>query len=198
MRYFHTQIWHDKVICTIQRTSPQVTPEDRKEKHTEAKTQVDDKEPAVSLTSCSYSMYPNPLGFPALLVTSRISLILPCCNKKNALYLSVSVCTGPSHVTWSSEPREGPATCKAKVVPSFLSYFKTLSIGPVPEIEPATSCSAVKRSTDWANPAAVKNINSNPLLLWTLTVYCQEPIIRSLHLCYNFESTFPVFLFLEL
>ena len=82
MRYFHTQIWHDKVICTIQRTSPQVTPEDRKEKHTEAKTQVDDKEPAVSLTSCSYSMYPNPLGFPALLVTSRISLILPCCNKK--------------------------------------------------------------------------------------------------------------------
>ena len=112
--------------------------------------------------------------------------------------MSVSVCTGPSHVTWSSEPREGPATCKAKVVPSFLSYFNTLSIGPVPEIEPATSCSAVKRSTDWANPAAVKNINSNPLLLWTLTVYCQEPIIRSLHLCYNFESNFPVFLFLEL
>ena len=31
--------------------------------------------------------------------------------------------------------------------------FKTLSIGPAPEIEPATSCSAVKRSTDWANPA---------------------------------------------
>ena len=52
---------------------------------------MDDKEPAVSLTSCSYSMYPNPLGFPALLVTSRISLILPCCNNKNALYLSVNV-----------------------------------------------------------------------------------------------------------
>ena len=33
--------------------------------------------------------------------------------------------------------------------------FKTLSIGPALGIEPATSRSAVKRSTDWANPAAV-------------------------------------------
>ena len=37
-------------------------------------------------------------------------------------------------------------------VPSFLSYFKTRSIGPVSGIEPATFHSAVKRSTDWANP----------------------------------------------
>ena len=37
-------------------------------------------------------------------------------------------------------------------VPLFLSYFKTLSIGLAPGIEPATSRSAVKRSTDWANP----------------------------------------------
>ena len=59
------------------------------------------------------------------------------------------------HFTWSSEPREGPAACRAKEVPSFLSYFKTLSISPAPGIEPATSRSAVKRSTDWANPAAV-------------------------------------------
>ena len=51
----------------------------------------------------------------------------------------------------SSEPREGLACCSAKGVPSFLGYFKTLSIGPVPGIEPATSRSAVKRSTDWAN-----------------------------------------------
>ena len=36
-----------------------------------------------------------------------------------------------------------------------LSYFKTLSIGPTPGIESATFRSAVKRSTDWANPAAV-------------------------------------------
>jgi len=39
---------------------------------------------------------------------------------------------------------------------SFLSYFKTRSIDPAPGIEPATSRSAVKRSTDWPNPAAVK------------------------------------------
>ena len=49
----------------------------------------------------------------------------------------------PHHFTWSSEPREGLACCSAKGVPSFLGYFKTLSIGPVPGIEPATSCSAV-------------------------------------------------------
>ena len=33
---------------------------------------------------------------------------------------------------WSSEPREGPAACIAMGVPSFLSYFKILSIGPPP------------------------------------------------------------------
>ena len=49
---------------------------------------------------------------------------------------------------WSSEPREGLAACSAKGVPSFLSYFKTLSTGSLaPGIEPATFCSTVKRST---------------------------------------------------
>ena len=33
------------------------------------------------------------------------------------------------HFTWSSEPREGLTACCAKRVPSFLSYFKTLSTG---------------------------------------------------------------------
>ena len=33
---------------------------------------------------------------------------------------------------WPSEPREGPAACRAKGVPSFLSYFKTLSISLAP------------------------------------------------------------------
>ena len=47
------------------------------------------------------------------------------------------------HFTWSSEPREGLACCSAKGVPSFLGYFKTLSIGPAPGIEPATSRYAV-------------------------------------------------------
>ena len=37
---------------------------------------------------------------------------------------------------------------RAKEVPSFLSYFKTLSIVPASGIEPATSRSAVKRSTN--------------------------------------------------
>jgi len=41
----------------------------------------------------------------------------------------------------------------AKVIPSFLSYFKILSIGPGPRIEPTTSRSSVTRFTDWANPA---------------------------------------------
>ena len=36
------------------------------------------------------------------------------------------------------------AVCMAKAAPSFLSYFKTLSIGPVPGIKPTTSHSAVK------------------------------------------------------
>ena len=51
---------------------------------------------------------------------------------------------------------EGLAACSAKGVPSFLSYFKTLSICPVPGNELATSRSAVKRSTDIANPDVVK------------------------------------------
>ena len=40
--------------------------------------------------------------------------------------------------------------------PSFLSYFKTMSIGAAPWIESTTSCSAVKCSNNWANPATVK------------------------------------------
>ena len=50
---------------------------------------------------------------------------------------------GDRHFTWSSEPPEGLAVCSAKEVPSFLSYFKTLSVGPIPGIEPVTYCSAV-------------------------------------------------------
>ena len=67
-------------------------------------------------------------------------------QKQNALYLSVNVFSTKvligdtifyvsywrrdRHFTWSSEPREGLAAGKAKEVPSFLSYFKTLSNGP--------------------------------------------------------------------
>ena len=48
--------------------------------------------------------------------------------------------------TSSSEPREGLAFCRAEAVPSFLSYFKTLSIGQVPSLEPVISGIIVKRS----------------------------------------------------
>ena len=47
-----------------------------------------------------------------------------------------------------SHARVQPLVASAKEAPSFLSYFKTLSIGPVVEIESATSRSPVKRSTD--------------------------------------------------
>ena len=80
-------------------------------------------------------------------------------NNINALYLSVNVFSTKAligdtifyvsnwrpdhHFTWSSEPHEGLACCSAKGVPSFLGYFKTLSIGPAPGIEPVTSRSVV-------------------------------------------------------
>ena len=80
------------------------------------------------------------------------------------------------HFTLSSEPREGLNACRAKEVPSFLSYFKTLSIGPAPKNEPTTSRSAVKRSTDWPNPAAAKVRTFShwisSLLLKTVEVIC--------------------------
>ena len=39
---------------------------------------------------------------------------------------------------WSSEPRESLAACRTKAVPSFLSYFKTLSIAR--GVTPGNSC----------------------------------------------------------
>ena len=54
------------------------------------------------------------------------------------------------HFMWLSKPL---LEVYAKGVPSFLSYFKTLSTGPALGIQPLTSCSAVKCSTDWAYPA---------------------------------------------
>ena len=47
---------------------------------------------------------------------------------------------------WLSEPRE----------PSFLCYFKTLTIGPVPGIEPSTFRFTVKLSAHLTNPATVQ------------------------------------------
>ena len=62
--------------------------------------------------------------------------------------MNVSYWRQDRHLTWSSKPREGLAACSAKEVLSFLSNFKTLSIGLVPGIEPATSRSSVQHSID--------------------------------------------------
>ena len=64
------------------------------------------------------------------------------------MYLARKCWRPDRHFMWSSEPHKGPAPCRAKAVPSFLSYFKTVSIGLAPGIEPATSRSTVKHSTD--------------------------------------------------
>ena len=71
------------------------------------------------------------------------------------LFLRLHLETGPPfYVVIRATQRS--SLLKAKGVTSFLSYFKTLSIGPAPGIEPATSHSAVKRFTNGANTAAVK------------------------------------------
>ena len=90
-------------------------------------------------------------------VPTKISGILSW--RESALFFLLQLKIGAPFYG-SSKPREGLAACSAKGVPSFPSYFKTVSIGPVPGIEPATSRSAVKRSTDWANLAAVKCASS--------------------------------------
>ena len=70
-------------------------------------------------------------------------------------YFYVSNWKRDRHFTRSSEPREGLAACTAKAVPLFLSHFKTLTIGPASEIEPATPCSAVLS----ANLAALRRLH---------------------------------------
>ena len=55
---------------------------------------------------------------------------------------------GTAILRGESEPREGLAAFSSRGVPSFLSYFKTQSIGLAPGIELSTSLPAVKLSTD--------------------------------------------------
>ena len=55
----------------------------------------------------------------------------------------------------SSKPCADLTVCRTKTVPSFPSYFKTLNVGPVPEIEPLTSHSTVKCYTTRTNPATI-------------------------------------------
>ena len=71
-----------------------------------------------------------------------------------APYLSVNVFSTKvliGYTIFTSPTGEGTAISRghpSNEVPSFLSYFKTLSIGSTPGIEPATSRSAAKLSTD--------------------------------------------------
>ena len=90
-------------------------------------------------------------------------------REKKALYLSVNVfrsrkCslgtlflfllleTGPSfYVVIPAAQRFSRLQCKGTTFISQL-FIEDRKSGTVPGIEPATSRSAVKRSTDWANP----------------------------------------------
>ena len=106
------------------------------------------------------------------------------------------------HLTWSLEPREGSAAWSAKILPSFFSYFKTLSNGPTPGIEPATSRSAVMRSTDWANPACSfrdskqcktsKYVHRNtPLQDWRVSAaWCSQINHYTVVLSYRFRPVY--------
>ena len=70
-------------------------------------------------------------------------------------YFCVSSLGQDRHFMQSSKPCADLTVCRTKTVPSFLSYFKTVSVGPGPEIEPLTSHSAVKCYTTWTNPATI-------------------------------------------
>ena len=60
-----------------------------------------------------------------------------------------------------SEPCQGSAVYRTKEVPSFLKYYKTLSMGPPSlGIEPTTFRSAVRRSFDVAYLAAATNTST--------------------------------------
>ena len=104
---------------------------------------------------CDSSGWRNNRQHRKSLLRNQIMII----KDKNALCLSVNVFSTKAligdtifyvsngrrdrHFTWSSEPREGLACCSVKEISSCLSYWKTLSIGPAPGIEPATYRSAV-------------------------------------------------------
>ena len=98
----------------------------------------------------------------------------------------------------SFEPCKGQAVCSAEEVPSFLSYFKTPSIGPARGIKPMTSHSAVHRSTDRANPAVDVNkqtiifVYFHPSMVITVFIKLQiiSPNINKYKICTLFSVHF--------
>ena len=98
----------------------------------------------------------------------------------------------------SFEPCKGQAVCSTDEGPSFLSYFKTPSIGPAPGIKPMTSHSAVHHSTDRANPAVDVNkqtiifVYFHPSMVITVFVKLQiiSPNINKYKICTLFSVHF--------
>ena len=79
---------------------------------------------------------------------------------------------------FSYEPKEGLAICRAKVVPSFLSYFKTLSIGPVLAIEPMISLSTML-SVKLTNLILKKILVCTYMKRSKATLYCSKNKVQT-------------------
>ena len=99
----------------------------------------------------------------------------------------------------SFEPCKGQAVCSTEEIPSFLSYFKTPSIGPAPGIKPMTSHSAVHHSTDRANPAV--DVNKQTIIFvyfhpsMVITVFVKLQIISPNINKYKIYTLFSVHFF---
>ena len=61
---------------------------------------------------------------------------MPNYNQYVIVFLNIKSYPIKANPSLKHEPGEGPAVYRAKEVPSFLSYFKTLNIGPVLESNP--------------------------------------------------------------
>ena len=103
-------------------------------------------------------------------------------NLKKEPYLIVNVFSMKGLIkdtifTWSSEPREGSATCSAKGVPSFLGYFKTLSIGRALGIEPPTFHSVNALTTELILPWQRQTLGVHyiDIVLFRGNCYSKEP-----------------------
>ena len=79
---------------------------------------------------------------------------------------------------FSYEPKEGLAICRAKAVPSFLSYFKTLSIGPVLAIESMTSLSTML-SVKLTNLILKKILVCTYMKRSKATLYCSKNKVQT-------------------
>ena len=79
---------------------------------------------------------------------------------------------------FSYEPQEGLASCRAQAVPSFLSYFKTLSIGPVLAIESMTSLSTML-SVKLTNLILKKILVCTYMKRSKATLYCSKNKVQT-------------------